>query len=804
MPVTVSYPGVYIDEVSSGVHTISSVSTSIAAFFGRTSKGKLNRAERCLSLSDFQRKFGAPHAESDLAHSVRQFFANGGTDCYIVPIANGADTASISVHSLASGAAQPVLVARAKSEGAWGNQLRMEVSYGTPSPHDTFNLTVSQREGNATVASETHINLSMNPLSPRFAPSFVTQSSDLIELRLALGMGDPNVPAAFINNIANSFSGYSQGRRPLGATAATAAAAIQALITANQDTLLISVSDGATVTASLAGIALTAVNVESELTQRINNALSVLSPTPTVAVTLENGGANVGQLLVITANNGSQTSVRIKRATSRDIAAPLLLGVDQGGLEQTRFSNFRPAPTASLWHMHAGAVVPFAHLNLRTHVNALAGLAQSALTSIAIDGQPALPLNVAPFNLVTTGAPDFWHQSAAGNGDGVREKLGIIAAAINSQATLAYRAEVWGYEIALISKTSALNALPSAIALLPVTVVADLALNTGQYALGNAGSSTFTSAGTVGTPGGAPTPADYFGNSVAQSGLHALDPVDLFNLMVIPADTGVTAADHQMLWGPASNYCASRRAFLLVDAPANWTSADARPLIAGSPNPFLSALNVSFKRNAAVFYPRLVFDDLGLKKRIGPAGAIAGLMARTDASRGVWKAPAGIEATVNDVLGLEVRLTDIENGVLNKKAINCLRIFPNGLVNWGARTMDGDDDVGSEWKYIPIRRLALNIEESLFRGTKWVVFEPNDEPLWAKIRLNINAYMMSLFRQGAFQGSSPKDAFFVKCDKDTTTQDDRNKGIVNIEVGFAPLKPAEFVVIKIQQIAGDL
>jgi phage tail sheath protein FI len=133
-----------------------------------------------------------------------------------------------------------------------------------------------------------------------------------------------------------------------------------------------------------------------------------------------------------------------------------------------------------------------------------------------------------------------------------------------------------------------------------------------------------------------------------------------------------------------------------------------------------------------------------------------------------------------------------------------MRAFPSGFVSWGSRTMWGSDDDGSEWKYIPIRRLALFLEESLFRGTKWVVFEPNDEPLWAKIRLNLNAFMMSLFRQGAFQGATPDKAFFVKCDAETTTQNDRNLGIVNIEVGFAPLKPAEFVVIKIQQIAGDL
>jgi phage tail sheath protein FI len=179
---------------------------------------------------------------------------------------------------------------------------------------------------------------------------------------------------------------------------------------------------------------------------------------------------------------------------------------------------------------------------------------------------------------------------------------------------------------------------------------------------------------------------------------------------------------------------------------------------------------------------------------------IAGLMARTDSQRGVWKAPAGIEADLRGLTDLEINMTDNENGVLNKLGVNCIRKFPNGIVSWGARTLDGSDDFGSEWKYIPIRRLALFLEESLFRGTKWVVFEPNDEPLWSKIRMNLNAFMMGLFRQGAFQGTTPDKAFFVKCDGETTTANDRNLGIVNIKVGFAPLKPAEFVIISIQQI----
>ena len=154
---------------------------------------------------------------------------------------------------------------------------------------------------------------------------------------------------------------------------------------------------------------------------------------------------------------------------------------------------------------------------------------------------------------------------------------------------------------------------------------------------------------------------------------------------------------------------------------------------------------------------------------------------------------------------LSVNLNDAENGELNPLGINCLRSMPaSGRIIWGARTLQGDDRLASEWKYIPVRRTALFLEESLFRGTQWVVFEPNDEPLWAQIRLNIGAFMQSLFRQGAFQGKTPREAYFVKCDKETTTQNDIDHGIVNILVGFAPLKPAEFVVIKIQQLAGQI
>jgi len=285
-----------------------------------------------------------------------------------------------------------------------------------------------------------------------------------------------------------------------------------------------------------------------------------------------------------------------------------------------------------------------------------------------------------------------------------------------------------------------------------------------------------------------------------KQGMWALEKADLFNLLCIPPPTH-SGDLNQQTRDAAAAYCKKRRALFVVDPLRDWTTHTA--VISGVDAAFMTR-----SENAALFFPLLRSADPLRERQIGtfaPCGAIAGVMARTDATRGLWKAPAGIEATLSGVAELTVKLTDGENGQLNPLGVNCLRSFPViGRVVWGSRTLRGADQLADQWKYIPVRRLALFLEESLFRGTQWVVFEPNDEPLWAQIRLNLGAFMHNLFRQSAFQGMTPKDAYFVKCDKETTTQNDINLGIVNIVVGFAPLKPAEFVVIKIQQIAGQI
>jgi phage tail sheath protein FI len=287
-----------------------------------------------------------------------------------------------------------------------------------------------------------------------------------------------------------------------------------------------------------------------------------------------------------------------------------------------------------------------------------------------------------------------------------------------------------------------------------------------------------------------------------KQGLWALEKTDIFNLLCIPP---LTPADEvtKPIWDEALAFCKGRRAMLLVDPPAVWNE----PADVFNAGIGLDTV-VTRDENAALFFPRIRAANPLKENRIetfAPCGAVAGVFARVDASRGVWKAPAGQETALFGVRELDVKLTDQENGLLNPQGINCLRTFPvAGRVVWGARTLEGADQLASQWKYIPVRRLALYIEETLYRNTGWVVFEPNDEPLWSQIRLSIGSFMQNLFRQGAFQGSTPRDAYLVKCDKDTTTQTDIDSGIVNIIVGFAPLKPAEFVIIKIRQLAGQV
>ncbi|MCR0982747.1 phage tail sheath family protein [Roseomonas populi] len=304
-----------------------------------------------------------------------------------------------------------------------------------------------------------------------------------------------------------------------------------------------------------------------------------------------------------------------------------------------------------------------------------------------------------------------------------------------------------------------------------------------------------------GTEGALPDAKALTGSPDAGTGLYALERISpaIFNLLCLPRASALDSTGFGAVISKAQAFCRTHRAFLLVDPPAKGAEDEAKMAA------WVESANIR-DANAAVYFPRLSIPDPlnGFRLRtVGPSGTVAGIYARTDAARGVWKAPAGVDATLAGATPV-LRLTDPENGNLNPRGVNALRTFPiYGPVVWGARTLVGADQMASQWKYVPVRRTALFIEETLFQGLRWAVFEPNDEPLWTQIRMSVDDFMHGLFRQGAFQGATPREAYLVQCDATTTTQGDIDRGIVNLIVGFAPLKPAEFVVLKLQQIAGQ-
>jgi phage tail sheath protein FI len=282
-----------------------------------------------------------------------------------------------------------------------------------------------------------------------------------------------------------------------------------------------------------------------------------------------------------------------------------------------------------------------------------------------------------------------------------------------------------------------------------------------------------------------------------------LDKVPIFNLMVLPgvADNGILSA--------ALAFCEHKQAFLIMDPPAQVAADLASPPLPAIDEGSPSLLDlVPRSINGALYFPYLNTQDplTGKPRELPPGGFVAGIFAREDTNRGVWKAPAGLETTILNTTGVveRGRMTDRRQGVLNPKGVNCLRGFPGiGTVVYGARTLATGNTSLQQWWYVPVRRTALFIEQTLVRNLGWAVFEPNDVPLWVALRTTVENFMLGLFRQGAFQGTTPSQAFQVKCDATTTTQDDIDNGIVNIVVAFAPLKPAEFVVIKIAQLAGQ-
>jgi phage tail sheath protein FI len=747
MPVTPTYPGVYIEEIPSGVRTITGVSTSVTAFVGSARRGPINRAVRVLSYADFERRFGGLSADSDMSYGARQFFANGGSDAWVVRLAKNAVAAS---KLLLNGAPANVLSLTALDEG--------------------FTSTAVPEENR----SEVFQHLSMNKQDPRYVENVANGTSQLVEVQ--------RVAAATV------LGGLSAGTSISGElTEGGTLVSVATLKDANHDQFQVSVNGSPPVAVQIVDADLAGADPAARLTALCSaiatKVTAVVGTNPKVAgFTCARDG---NRILMTSGIAGEASSVRVLPGIRNDLSARLKLGTVNGGVETDAAAALRPAEMPEKGKLTGGTLAA-TDVPASGDAGAIPSATHNSL-KISLDGDA--PGSVDLGDTAATGST----LAARLSDIALRIQTAVRALKLSKPAYRGFTTAVSGDSLVL---TSGSRGAGSSVAV-SVADSEDIAANLKLLA-----DATVTSPQNAMLQGGtesAYTEAEAYNLFIAsrsqRRGIYALESVDLFNILCLPgvSDSGILQ--------DADAYCGERRAFLLIDSPKTVKAPDAMGDLATS-----SSLPKS--KNAAVYYPWIkIADPLkgGKLREVPPTGTIAGLYARTDSSRGVWKAPAGTEAALVGAQGVAYALTDDENGTLNPLGVNCIRSFPVfGTIAWGARTLRGADQMADEWKYAPVRRTALFIEESLYRGLKWVVFEPNDEPLWAQIRLNVGAFMHDLFRRSAFAGKTPREAYFVKCDGETTTQTDVNLGIVNILVGFAPLKPAEFVVIKLQQMAGQI
>jgi hypothetical protein len=643
-----TYPGVYVEEISSGVRPIEAAGTSTAAFFGVAERGPIGSVRKIFNFTEFQTSYGGFLNGYFLAHAVFQFFNNGGTQCYVGRVAAGADTATVTILDRGASAKNSMTIA-AKSAGVWGNHIMVTIdSSKADDPANDFNLTVYQdnpKPDEDPVQLEAYENLSMNPASPEFVATVINTASKYI-----------TVTVNTANN--NQIAGYSQSAPiTLGGP----------LLGANQRKFRININNDGYRTVDLtAALAAADVSDLDDIRAAIASTIQAMTPlresTPanTYNVTVTVQGTNM--LRIASGNTSASSKVEIVAATDplENAAGALRLGRRNGGTEVYGSSAMRPRNTPAEDYFYLGD-------------DTVAG----AVSAVQPGSDGTLPINDTDYT----------------------------------------NAFAW------------------------------------------------------------------------------LDTIRDVSLIAVPGIGSTAVADAGM------NYCRNRPlsdCFYIADMDRDDISLDDaiqyRDDI-NTPNSY-----------GAVYFPWLkTLDPTGLSTEpinVPPSGFVAGMYAQIDAKRGVWKTPAGTETVLGGAVGLVTDLTDVQQGTLNKqkKSVCVIRKFPgSGIILWGGRTLSSDP----EYKYIAVRRMAIMLRVSIYNGIQWTVFEPNDEELWSQIRLNLGSFMMTLFRQGAFQGSTPSQAFFVKCDGETTTQADIDLGIVNVLVGFAPLKPAEFVVVKISQKAGQ-
>mgnify|MGYP000312461397 CR=1 FL=1 len=668
------HPGVYTQELPSGVRPITGASTSVALFVGPTVTGIDDRPIRIFSFADFERAFGGLSQTSNLSYSVLHFFANGGSEAYVLRVPPEGAVAASSGFKRADTDTQTSLTVTALSSGVASNEIFVSFDafgieadpFGEDGDAKRFNMTITDR---ATGRVERFGDISTSSSSARFAPLVVNDAG--------LGSQIVSVEVNGIDNPAPETTGsvYAIGTAPTPGT------------------------------------------FGGDVKVKLSVTFPKADGTPDPVASID------GPEITVFHSGKAQPATPLELA--KKLTAAIAGAIAEDETLKAKMGDYAVVATAE----EGGAF-------LRLMLSAPVGSATQARRT---DGTVTLSAPTSGTNLIATYGLDAKTEGPS------RYQLGAK------------------YPAAHVNVSG----------LVP---------------------------GATGQSHGQPTSDDF------KSAISALEEPDpFFNILCLPDIVRPSPGDpnapqhsnYGAVYGEAARICDKKFAFLLIDPPpdvSTYVGAEA----------WKSGRFTFASEHAAAYFPNIRVDEPlvpGSIRTHPPSGAIAGLYARTDAEAGVWQAPAGTNAVLTGVYGPAVELSDSHHGVLNPVGLNVIRKFPiYGTVAFGSRTVDGADAKGSEYKYIPVRRTANYILRSLSEGLRWAVHQPNGDELWSQIRVNVNAFMQRLFRAGAFKGVTAQEAFFVACDASTTPQIDIDLGIVNVVVGFAPLKPAEFVVISLQQM----
>lgn len=857
------HPGVFVEEVSSGVRPIEGVGTSTAAFVGVTAKGVPNKATFITTWAQFVRAFGDLIPSSYLPYAVQQFFNTGGKRCYIVRALNvvSSKPATRDLADTETTSPRNTLRITANGAGAWGNGLLVTVQDASSNPTGEFKLIIAQDDPSNIV--ELFDSLSMDPNSDDYVETAINNVSDYITVQ-DLG--------------ASEVAGFAQ-------LVSSSALADPVAFSGGGETIVLETSDGTLTTTTFTGntaratvltqlnAAWAAFNVSASLDS--SNKLVVTSGSSgfdkyfILSGTATGGGRPLAGLSGFAAGTGPAIGAILKTAAQPTFDTTggnniLTINVHNDVVPNITLTSGAAVTAATIASDIATALAGSSNvhglLSARAEGNrvvistvnqgssdshlVLSGTAATQLdfktldrSSATADGQGR---SEAAFVQSATGPfalSDGANFTVTLNNGTLADPAQNVVITVNLDTTnIANLAQATSTEIANAINTASTTAGQGNIASVVANRVVirqprkgnfyrlqvqdglkspnirlkfDTAWKSG-YVEGDTASpylrpaSNFDAQGVIqpwplqhGDDGPPVSNTDLIGTPDLKSGLHALDDVTDVNFVTIPgaSDPGVISQ--------AVGYCGTRRdCFFIADSPGK-TTKDTPVTDPSHVADFLSHKVTTKNSYGGFYYPWLLVNDpVGAGKNptryVPPSGFVAGMYAFIDNTRGVWKAPAGTEANLSGPLALEYSVTDSEQDILNPIGVNCIRQFPaSGIVIWGARTMGTLSD--PEWRYIPVRRYAIYLEQSIYRGTQWAVFEPNDQRLWASLKANIEDFLMGEFRKGALAGTTPQQAFQVKCDADLNPPSEVDAGRVNMEVKFAPLKPAEFVIIRISQ-----